>query len=179
MRIHSRWKTCKDCDLCDYPRVFLRTSETKKPPVDALFIGEAPGENEVILKEPLVGVSGRLLQSAIDKVLLHNNFTYVITNTVICTPYEDETKSAIGKPTPLQANRCFFHIEDCIRVYQPRVIFALGNVSQGVLKRHKVDHVPLRHPAFVLRRGGQGSLEYKKFFLLIRREIINAQKEQV
>ena len=178
MRIHSRWKTCTACNLCNFPRVFLRTSENKKPPIDALFIGEAPGENEVILKEPFVGVSGRLLQSAIDKVRLHNDFTYVITNSVICTPY-NEDKTEIGKPTPVQANSCFFHIEDCIKVYQPKVIFGLGNVSQGVLKRHKIDHVPLRHPAFVLRRGGQGSLEYKKFFLLIRREIVNAQKEQI
>jgi len=175
MKVLSTWKNCSACDLCGSPRLYIRTSSNTQPPVDALFIGDAPSDNDLVLKEPLVSLEGRLLQSVIDKIKVHIDFSYVITNSVICTPYTDETKTRIGKPTPKQMDSCFFHISDCIRLYQPLTVFGLGATVTRLLKKHSVVHTAVKHPAAVIIRGGEGSLDYKKFFLQIRRAVIDGK----
>jgi len=163
--IPTTWKVCNCCELCKNPRVFMRISSgaSFRNGVDVLFVGESPTENDVLLEEPLVDVSGKLFQAAIDRVTNIVKFEYVVTNSVICTPIGDNGE--IGKPTNQQANECIFHIRDLINSYRPRVIIGLGNFAQGALKRNGIAHIPLRHPAYVIRNGGEGSIEYKRFCL--------------
>ena len=180
-KIAKEWKdhskdriTCTRCPLhCHSKNVVLCRGSL---PCQVLFIGEAPGRDEDSCGEPFVGISGELLNTAIEAVIsTQTEFTYAITNTVGCIPL-DVTENDSGRlitsklrqPRPNEMDICKPRLVDIIRIASPQKIVCLGEVALKNLRSMIEgtiywDVTRLRHPSYVLRNGGVRSQEYYTF----------------
>jgi uracil-DNA glycosylase family 4 len=79
---------CEHCSL--FPHRFVPSSG----PTDAkyIFVGEAPGEEEVGAGRPFVGWSGKVLRAALEKVGIDENEAF-LTNACLCRPPDNDIKS--------------------------------------------------------------------------------------
>lgn len=192
--LRSRWERCTQCSYGEYkfdrphwrysiideagnehrgtestfPRSFFKL---------VLFLGEAPGQSEIDVGEPFVGRSGKLLQEMIDKAREHHTFSYFICNSVLCAPV---VEVAGGEPllhTPYDPciEACSQRVQEIIQTIKPDLIVALGNVPHKSLKHLKVDHLHLKHPAYLLRQGGIKSVNYKRTYLTLVNTIGNVK----
>lgn len=164
----SPWSTCTDCDLCHNRTnlVFFRGS----CPCDVLFIGEAPGRDEDLSGLPFVGRSGQLLDRLIEDATQETKrFSYGITNVVCCIPTKKDERTgkvSIRVPDKNEADACKLRLLTTIERCSPRLIITLGKTAKKYVKiPKKMGEYPqfeLQHPAYILRKGGINSLEYKK-----------------
>lgn len=178
-----KWVKCKACPLHEHAKkhVLFRGSI----PADILFVGEAPGKTEDKLGKPFVGPSGDLLEDTLNK--LHLNERYCITNVVCCIPWAIIGKE-IRQPSPAEAEACKNHIAELVGFVRPKLIISLGEVAKKLMAGHQVfyhinrgasisspgkDEVievrHLRHPAYVLHKGGKDSQEHKLMILQLQR----------
>ena len=179
--IVKAFKGCKDCSLhkgvCNY--VFYRG----EAPCDVLFIGEAPGYDEDLCGLPFVGRSGAILERMISDVREEGvKFSYGITNVVSCIPkvVDEETgKRTVRAPTKEEADACRFRLLTTIRTASPKLIALVGKTAKKYLRiparempeEHKLPVLEIQHPAYMLRKGGLQSLEYKRNTLYLREAI--------
>lgn len=94
-----------------------------------LIIGEAPGYYEDIKGLPFVGKSG----SYLDRLLATINLTRAnlfICNTLCCRPPNNRD------PMPKELAACRPHLEDQIRIVNPKLILTMGRYSSGVFFPH-------------------------------------------
>src|SRR5690348_15002202 len=109
-----------NCDQCPLKtRQFCPSSIPAD--ADMIVIGEAPGTEEVIDKQPFVGDSGRVLQGALTYV--GANWQRVAkTNAVLCRPFADGT--------PLEAvEACSQRLAYDIALSGTKTIIAAGNIA--------------------------------------------------
>ena len=98
-----------------------------------MFVGEAPGADEDAQGEPFVGRAGQLLTKIIETMGLQRGDVY-IGNVLKCRPDTPGQASGNRKPTPTEMATCLGHLEEQIRIIQPRVLVALGATAvQGLL----------------------------------------------
>lgn len=93
---------------------------------DVMFIGEGPGAKEDELGEPFVGRAGQLL----DKILAAIDFsreTIYIANIVKCRPPGNRD------PQPDEMQACFPHLNEQIRLIEPKLICCLGRIAAQAL----------------------------------------------
>lgn len=167
IRWESKWNRCQQCPLHMTAKRHVLFRGTV--PAEIIFLGEAPGKVENRLGLPFVGPAGTILESVIRGLQLTN---YVVTNTVCCAPWE-VIGEVLRDPTLEEARQCFPHIQELYKLCSPRVklVVTLGDVAKQYLSyfinqgeitiEQKILH--LRHPAYILRRGGDGSFEHKLF----------------
>lgn len=161
---------CENCSLCkntEYPvpKVFGEGSVNSR----ILLLGQNPGSNEIKLRRPFVGLSGKRLDEAIKTAGLDRRQLY-IHNSVLCY--------TTGNATPPQEaiDACKHFFESVVSIIQPKVVVVLGasawrTVMPGELfsverckdfcarKSHHflqidnifVDLIPTVHPAYTLR----------------------------
>lgn len=160
-----KWRNCKLCEIGSRTteHVFFRGDI----PCDWLFVGEAPGENEDLVGEPFVGRSGQLLNSLIDEVIETKGVKVAFTNTVLCTPW-DENKEDIGRPSKQNVKNCNPRLLEFIDIAKPQLIIAVGKEAKSALTLAKLQFFHIVHPAFMLRRGGENSVEYVRTRLQLR-----------
>lgn len=155
------------CDGCPYKS---RTCGSKGP-LDSPFVivGESPGNREIMLGQPFVGDSGKLVDSILEGAGLP--FQPYVTNAVACLPVN---KTTANLATACQA--CHGRLLEDIRAYPRKVILAFGNGALWGLtgnynyritnERGKIIPSDLAeqgivasvHPAFLLRGGGSQRL---------------------
>lgn len=93
---------CAGCELRGRPSVILDTNLQEPGPVDIVFIALNPGNEEVKKGIPLIGPAGQIFRETFDKLLKAFNFTYLLTNVILCsTPNE----ASIKNPTKV-AKQC-------------------------------------------------------------------------
>lgn len=124
---------------------------------DVMFIGEAPGAVEDQEGKPFSGVSGQLLRTeALDAGIEYPYYT----NVIKCKPPYNRD------PSNTEIEACRPHLEDEIRIVNPRVIVAVGRYAMAqfmpdglITKEHgkpRIVHgrfvLPIIHPAAALRR---------------------------
>lgn len=159
-----RWRVCIKCDMARFrDKIVLGRGRL---PCDVLFIGEAPGLSEDTIGEPFVGRAGQLLEKWIDAALIScGRFDAAITNVVACRPTE-YVGGDNRKPTPLECSNCKPRLLEMLYMAQPKLIVALGKTAENYLLKSGILReamalsakvVALRHPAYVLRHGGDGS----------------------
>lgn len=87
-----------------------------------MFVGEAPGEDEVIQKKPFVGRSGQLLQGMLDAAGIKRSRVYV-TNAIVWRPPQNRTPL----PTEISAMRPYLlkHIE----LIKPKILIFVGGIA--------------------------------------------------
>ena len=89
------------------------------PRTDILFIGEAPGQVEYVQKEPFVGPSGICLRAIIEEAV-PQSLQYIITNAILCTPFEDSSRYNIRQPSLSEIRECGHWLRLLIKKTQPR-----------------------------------------------------------
>lgn len=134
-------------------------------PADLLLIGEAPGKTEDRLGKPFIGRSGQLLTTAIQRLGLTS---YCISNVVCCIPWKNDDKSTqtVRVPSKEEAASCSQHLVDLVNLCQPKLVGLLGEQAKKYFPGKEFSGIPIaafRHPAYILRRGGENSLEFKRF----------------
>lgn len=139
-------------------------------PCDILFIGDAPGESEDSIGLPFVGLAGNMLDTIIKESEL-SSYSIGITNAILCTPYDNDARDYIREPTKEELKNCSPRLLDLLKITSPKLIFALGKISERTLKQLKVQYVPLIHPHDILRSGGEESVSYARTILTIKATI--------
>ena len=135
-----------------------------------MFIGEAPGRNEDLLKRPFVGRAGKLLDEALKEIGWPRESVY-ITNIVKRRPPDNRD------PFPDEIEAYKPYLTRQIEIINPSLIATLGRFSMNYfLPEAKIsrDHgqpmrinsrviMPLYHPAAALRSTAMMN-EFKKDF---------------
>jgi DNA polymerase len=129
------------------------------PDADLMFVGEAPGADEDIQGEPLVGRAGQLLTKIIEAIGLTRGDVY-IANLIKCRPPGNRN------PEPDEAEQCEPFLFRQIDTIKPKVIVALGKFAAQALLRttdpitrlrgreykyRDAILIPTYHPAYLLR----------------------------
>jgi uracil-DNA glycosylase family 4 len=172
-KLRNDIKECKACSLCVTRKNVVIGRGSSEPIV--LFVGEAPGETEDERGMPFVGRSGLVLDSEIKRIGLSYN-DYYICNAIKCRPTDN--KSGNRQPTPYEIDKCSGFLLRQIRLMEPKIIVALGNIANDAL-----NHLQLYgenccqskifkfiHPAVTL---------YKPKMYLVFRESFNMLKKEV
>lgn len=88
-----------------------------------IFVGIAPGTEEIKAKRPLVGPSGQLLDAILTGIKVNRDSVYC-TN-LVCW-YENS-------PTSKEIEGCFPRLLQEIGIIKPKLIVALGKIVEGIL----------------------------------------------
>lgn len=168
MRWENKWSKCTICPL--HKGVKKHVLYRGDSPAELLFLGEAPGKVENTLGLPFVGPSGEILNNTIARLAITS---FGVANIVCCIPWssDDPSTNEIRRPTAGEAGACAPHLVELINILQPKLVVCLGATAKenlGTLSlqgKNAPGIVYLRHPAYVLRRGGKDSAEHKKLIL--------------
>lgn len=116
-------------EICGCPQCPLCKSRTHAVPgdgkasVQAMLIGEAPGEEEDESGHPFVGAAGRYLDHVLEEVGLDRK-NFFITNVVKCRPPENR-KPRKGEVEVCTSN----YLSEQIELVDPKVIMLLGSTA--------------------------------------------------
>ena len=94
---------------------------------ELMLVGEGPGEQEDLRGEPFVGAAGQLLDQMLAAIGQSRKSTVYIANVVKCRPPGNR------KPHAAEAGACRDFLEAQIRLVQPKLIVALGQVAAAGL----------------------------------------------
>ena len=95
---------------------------------EIMFVGEAPGEDEVAQNAPFVGKAGKFLTNyLLPGVGLKPEDVYM-QNSVRCFPGRDK-KGKIRNPSAENIRKCRHHLVDEVQRVRPKVIVAMGNAA--------------------------------------------------
>ena len=81
-KLKDKLLTCSKCAICKQKQVFSCGNCNAK----VMFIGEAPGRDEVKELKPFVGAAGKNLTSYLEEVGIDRENDLYITNVVKCRP---------------------------------------------------------------------------------------------
>ena len=158
---------CKRCVFCQ-SRTQALVGEGNCH-ADLMIIGGAPDESEDQLGRPFVGQSGELLTEIIRAVGWERQEVY-LTNIIKCKLSEDRD------PIQSEVNECLVYLEQQIKLIQPKIILAVGEIAAKTLLatesplsqlsgkihyRNRIPLVAISHPTHLLREP----LEKRKTWL--------------
>lgn len=119
---------CRACPLWETRTNFVYG--VGNPKAELMFIGEAPGAEEDKKGEPFVGAAGKLLDKILESVGFERDKVY-ISNILKSRPPNNRD------PLPHEVQACFPHLEEQIRLIQPKIICCLGRISAQILLQTK------------------------------------------
>lgn len=164
----DRWKSCTRCDIGKCKRKVFGRGVL---PADIMFIGEAPGFSEIALGKAFVGPAGKLLDRLIAQSTAIYKYSYWIDNSVICFP--DDGNGRIRHPSIAEIKNCRDRLAQAVLLANPKAVVLLGRTAElawgmmidgsRIAATNGFADIPLlklRHPAWVIRRGGGTSREY-------------------
>ena len=111
----------KDCTSCRIGRKGTCSNDKRvisrgSLPCDILFIGEAPGPNEIAVGYPFIGRSGQLLDKIIDESGIRQFLERIaFTNCLMCYPKQPDN-DGLRKPTDKELYNCKKHLKKFIRI---------------------------------------------------------------
>jgi len=187
-KLHEEIKACTACPLHEKAtqKVLIRGCQKDKSKgisPDILFVGEAPGADEDEQGKPFVGLSGKMLQDAIDAAGLAS---YAIVNTCKCRPPENRD------PTMQEKLACSVWLERQIAILKPKIIAPVGRhameyfmpKAQGITKMagqlHDEKYFVLVHPSYYLRnrsKSGELTQHMKRLAGLLEQEESTSAEE--
>ena len=158
------WEQCEQCPIAAFTqqKVFVRG----KLPCHILFIGEAPGDTELVLVKPFVGASGKYLDKVITETINETGYSprIAFTNAIACAPLDDETLR-LRPPKKSEISNCSPRLQEFIELASPKVIVALGAVAKKAVAKidWECDIFHAIHPAAVIHQGERGALDHARF----------------
>jgi len=171
---------CRRCKLCS-GRTNL-VFGVGNPRAKLMFVGEGPGRDEDLQREPFVGRAGQLLTDIITKGIGLRREDVYIANVVKCRPPDNRN------PEPDEVAACEPFLKKQIDLIGPQIIVALGKFAVQTLLQSKIPITKLRgkwhsyhgiklmptfHPAYLLRNPADKKLvweDIKKVIQEMRRE---------
>ena len=166
-------KTASQCQLCQLARTRTQVVFGEgKADAEIMFIGEGPGRQEDLSGRPFVGPAGQLLTRIIEKGISVPRAEVYIGNIVKCRPTVDLLFQKDRPPNPEEQKSCAPYIIKQIQIIRPKVIVAVGGPASKFLlkttigitrlrgKWHEFEGIPVMpiyHPSYVLRNGGEQS----------------------
>lgn len=189
--IKSSSSLCFKCPLRNGGLVLFDSnvkSEIKN--VDVLFVGEAPGKDEVEEGKPFVGKSGKKLRMFINRHF--NDVSWFISNVCLCRPQDNRT------PTIEEIGNCAPNLDRIIETVKPKIIIALGktsmirfniDTSNGIMKLRKSTNTyvtgngekytvfPTVHPSYIIR--GNKEYIYEEDFAFFRKVLDGMKTEEI
>lgn len=155
---------CFKCGLSKFRR--NQVKGRGEIPAKVLFIGEAPGKSEDLRGKAFIGVSGRILNKGIVMATMVAGFkeppSFYITNSVQCRPCNFKFGDN-RQPTIEEIKTCRENLEEVYLEVKPSIVVFLGKVPEQALSKSFPGAYPLRHPAYLSRRGGVASPEFRTF----------------
>lgn len=135
----DRWRDCQRCELASQRDrvVFARG----KVPCDVLLVGEAPGESEDALGQPMVGPAGQLLDRIVADALDQSGGGAVSTadggdqlrvafyNLVGCFPAEAKHEGT-NEPPKEAIKACSPKLVEFMWLAQPRLVVCVGALAK-------------------------------------------------
>ena len=118
---------CQRCPLARSGRPSLTAPPTR---TELLILGEAPGLTESVAGSPFVGRSGQILTRALFEAGIRREQAY-ITNVVLHRPSDADGHDR--HPRAAEVRACSDWLDVQLRLVQPRVVLALGQVAVGRL----------------------------------------------
>lgn len=174
-RLHKEWAYCQKCPLGAVRKnvSFIRGSL----PCDVLFIGDTPSSFDDAEGYPLMGPSGRLLDSILTELKRSRpDWTWAMANPLGCIAYDatelDQEPTQTRKPLPAELQSCYGRFVGILELASPKGVVLLGKTAEDFWNRYAVDiqgrvggKLPLtqcQHPTAVLRAGGaNGNAMYR------------------
>lgn len=171
---------CHNCTACNLHKLTTTKSilrgrgwSVKHP---YIFVADHPDESEDVVGTPIVGNSGTLIDIALHEVGI-KELDYLIVNSVLCTPYTDESKLTTRNPTKEELKTCSTNLTRLFTLVTPRAVFAFGKRAEMALKLIDIEYIALAHPNTILKQGGKGSVEYSRLILQLKKAVKNAKVE--
>lgn len=133
-----------------------------------MFVGQAPGRDEVKTGHPFTGPSGRLLNALLKSIGVERDNIY-ITNVCCFRPTWGD-HGGDREPSPAEIEECLPRLLREIAVLKPRLIVLLGLTPARVLypertggtrggllwsKQFETWMLQTHHPAFILRNNNE------------------------
>jgi DNA polymerase len=136
-----------------------------------VFIAEAPGADEAIMEEPLVGQCGKLFDKMLKEAHIKREACY-IDNIVHCRPTDDGRKNRA--PTQEEVNMCKDWTISILTKIQPKIVVTMGKVATYTLLSHLLKKnftlgpmvgklyknswlkgmiIPVQHPSYLMQYG--------------------------
>lgn len=148
-------------------------------PCNILFLGEGPGKTEDVVGLPFVGRSGKLLNKWIEGAGKKTKFTHGISNLVACRPI-DEPGGENRAPLPHEKEACQARVVELCGIAKPIACVLLGRQAEAARVHIPVGWVlSLPHPAWVLRKGGETSIEHKECISLLRNFVWQLERKHL
>jgi uracil-DNA glycosylase len=117
------------CRVCKRDKVGVSVPGEGDPDADIVFIGEAPGKQESITGRPFIGRAGKFLRSLIAAAGLKDDDVF------ITSPVKYLPKHIT--PTPAEVAHGRTHLNDQLKVIQPKVVVLMGRVAcLAILERN-------------------------------------------
>lgn len=164
---------CTKCDiskLCKHKVTYFTYCPRPTKTIDILFIGEAPGQVEYAEREPFIGPSGAVMREIIQESV-PPHLSYCITNSILCTPFTDDTRYTIRTPSLSEVRECAAHLTRLIRYINPRKIILVGRIAEKAIK-HVTCPIPpttaIRHPSAIMQ-DTKSTYEFDNAVLTIQR----------
>tara|TARA_Y100000588_G_C14115220_1_gene864799 strand:- start:364 stop:1005 length:642 start_codon:yes stop_codon:yes gene_type:complete len=134
----------KACTKCEFHRyrtntVFSKPHQSKNPVV--MIVGAAPGYNEELREDPIVGKPLQLMNKMLQSIGLNGEDVY-ITNLLKCRPPENRSLNISDFET------CSYYFEQQVNLIQPKVIWCLGELAGSFLAKTMVQQEALRVQQF-------------------------------
>ena len=158
--INERVKQCTKCPelVADRIKTVFGNGD---PNAQLLFCAEAPGKDESISGNVLVGQAGKLFNNILEACKLKREEVYTC-NVLKCRPPNNRL------PTDEECHNCLPYLTEQINIIQPKIIVALGAcASQNLLKTKTpigrlrgnwynyegIPVMPTWHPSYLLRQS--------------------------
>ena len=144
-----------------------------------MLIGEAPGKDEVIKKQPFVGKAGKNL----DEFLIYTGIDrkeLFITNTVKMRPYKvsEQGRRSNRPPNAKEKQLCIELLYREIAEIAPKVVVTLGNTALKALVG-KQANIGKLHGKNIIMDGYFLFALYHPASIIYRRELIDVYREDL
>lgn len=140
------------CKVCNRLKKGLLVPGVGSAKAEIVFVGEAPGKEEIVTGQPFIGRAGKILRELIASVGLSAEDVY-ITSAVKYLP-----KTYIT-PKPADITHGRKHLQKQLEVIKPKVIVVLGNTAANSLLNEKFS-ISQKHGATLTRDGLTYFLSY-------------------
>ncbi len=150
--IKDELKMCNKCRICTSQQVFF----TGNPDAKIMFIGEAPGREEVKECKPFVGGAGKNLTKYLEQVGINREKDLYITNVVKCRPTKEDNPNKNKTPDLNEINACVHFLFDEVEIVQPKLIVLCGATAyKGLTGKNSVTMGKIRGKIFQLELNGK------------------------
>lgn len=150
--IKDELQKCNKCRICTSQQVFF----TGNPNAKIMFVGEAPGREEVKECKPFVGGAGKNLTKYLEQVGIDREKDLYITNVVKCRPTKEDNPNKNKTPDLNEINACVHFLFDELEIVQPKLIVLCGATAyKGLTGKNSVTMGKIRGKIFQLEINGK------------------------